>query len=219
MMNNLNGCFTIMDWNMVKGAIRLQVTSNEKDTKGVLYKQYADLYVIPCFQIISDKARKMVKITNKICQYFDITKESVFKTAFENMLSEARLLSNADIIGEILFMNSYTMNYMKDKLPDKFTFLTLTNEYHNNAAAAVFCPEVQMRLSELFPEGYYLLPSSIHEFLIYPYDGCTVENLLEVVKDVNRTLVSKINFLSDNVYYFDKNDNFCIAYSDIKSVC
>lgn len=76
-----------------------------------------------------------------------------------------------------------------------------------------------MRLSELFPEGYYLLPSSIHEFLIYPYDGCTVENLLEVVKDVNRTLVSEIDFLSDNVYYFDKNDNFCIAYSDVKSVC
>ena len=54
-MNNSNGCFTVTDWNKVKGTIRLQTTSNVKDTKHVLCKKYADLYIIPYFQLSSEE--------------------------------------------------------------------------------------------------------------------------------------------------------------------
>lgn len=210
-MNNSTGCFTVTDWNKVKGAIRLQVTSNTEDTKHVLCKKYADLYVIPYFQLPSEGNKRTVKITTKTCEYFDISEDTIFKTALENMLSETKLLTDADILNELLTNTPCLTNYMKDGLPDKFVFLTLTNESHENAAAAIFCSEVQIRLSELFPEGYYILPSSIHEFLIYPHIGCTVKNLLDVVREVNSTAVSPKDYLSGNVYCFDKDGNFCIA--------
>lgn len=72
-MNNSNG------WNKMKGAIRLQVTSNVNDTKNCLCKQYANLYVIPYLLFVSETKRKMIKITKEICKKFDVSEEAVFK--------------------------------------------------------------------------------------------------------------------------------------------
>lgn len=213
-MNNSNGYFTVTDWNKLKGTIRLQATSNVKETKHVLCKKYADLYIIPYFQLSSEENKRMVKITAKTCAYFDVSEDTVFEAAFKNMLSEIILLTDADIITELTTDTPCLMNYMEDPLLDEFVFLTLTNKRHENAAAAIFCPEVQIRLSELFPEGYYLLPSSIHEFLIYPQNGCTIKNLLDIVREVNNTAVFPKDYLSGNVYCFDKIGNFHIAHQE-----
>ena len=60
-------------------------------------------------------------------------------------------------------------------------------------------------METLFPEGYYLLPSSIHEMIIVPKDGnISPKELGEMVRNVNETEVAREEVLSDRIYEFDK---------------
>ena len=77
-----------------------------------------------------------------------------------------------------------------------------------------FAQKYKFVFQNFFPEGYYLLPSSIHEFLIYPQNGCTIKNLLDIVREVNNTAVFPKDYLSGNVYCFDKIGNFHIAHQE-----
>ena len=76
---------------------------------------------------------------------------------------------------------------MEDPLLDEFVFLTLTNKRHENAAAAIFCPRVQPVFQNFLLKDIICLPSRVHEFLIYPQNGCTIKNLLDIVREVNNT--------------------------------
>jgi len=55
----------------------------------------------------------------------------------------------------------------------------------------------------------YILPSSVHELILLREDfvGDSPEELKEMVREVNETAVSEADFLSNNVYYYDRKTN------------
>lgn len=69
----------------------------------------------------------------------------------------------------------------------------------------MFEPQVMDKISKMFPEGFYILPSSLHEVLIIP-DCMDVspKELGAMVREVNRCAVEKVDQLSDRVYRYDK---------------
>ncbi len=55
--------------------------------------------------------------------------------------------------------------------------------------------------------SFYLLPSSIHEVLLVPDQGCgTPEEFATMVREVNATQVAPEERLSDSVYYYNAED-------------
>lgn len=127
------------------------------------------------------------------------------------MLSDVILTTDTDIINEVLTVTFCRKNYMKDDVKTKYCFLVVTNSMRNHAAATIFCSAVQDRLLEIFPEGYYLLPSSVHEFLVVSKNMHTLESLRQIVHTVNNTDLLPEDYLAEDIYYFDKNGNFCMA--------
>lgn len=83
----------------------------------------------------------------------------------------------------------------------------LTNKSSFHGAAVLFYPGVMERLSELLGEGYYVLPSSVHELIIIP-DGfsSSVEQMRETVKSANNNIVSSNELLSYNVFHYSRED-------------
>lgn len=80
----------------------------------------------------------------------------------------------------------------------------LTNENGIHGASALLYPGMPERIRTLMKRNYYLLPSSIHEFLIVPEDPAVcADNLNEMVKEVNATQIRKEELLSDHIYYFN----------------
>ena len=66
-------------------------------------------------------------------------------------------------------------------------------------------PEVLNKLEQLFTEGFYVLPSSVHEVLIVPDNGEMEPKMLgEMVREVNKNEVERQEVLSDRVYSYDK---------------
>lgn len=81
----------------------------------------------------------------------------------------------------------------------------LTNVEKQYGASMITQPEVLNKLEQLFPEGFYVLPSSVHEVLIVPDNGEMEPKMLgEMVREVNKNEVERQEVLSDRVYSYDK---------------
>ena len=123
----------------------------------------------------------------------------------KNMDKECVLNSLDDIVSYPLLDKSISdlPNYMEKRKEDDIPMLVVTNTSKFFGAASIFCERVQNRLDELFPNGYYLVPSSIHEFIAVDKQILIPESLKEVIFDMNKNVVEKEEQLSDAAYYFE----------------
>ena len=75
-------------------------------------------------------------------------------------------------------------------------------------ASALFCQNVCDKIADLLKCNFYLIPSSIHEWILVPereWQGRedSLHELSEMVRTVNREQVDPEEVLSDHAYYYD----------------
>lgn len=79
------------------------------------------------------------------------------------------------------------------------TIYVVTNETGFRGASAILDTN---SLRKQLPKGkYIMLPSSIHEVLLYPNDGSDMEKFVDMVKTVNATEVAPEDQLIDAAYH------------------
>lgn len=80
----------------------------------------------------------------------------------------------------------------------------LTNENGINGAGVILYPGIPEKIYAHVGGNYFLLPSSIHEFLIVPDFGeIHPWKLLTMLREINETQVEEEEVLSNHIYYFD----------------
>ena len=80
----------------------------------------------------------------------------------------------------------------------------ITNQERTNGAACVFYPGVLEGIARECG-SYYLLPSSIHEFIIAEEDTGDADEFVNMVKEINANpnVISSEDILTDNAYHYD----------------
>ena len=79
-----------------------------------------------------------------------------------------------------------------------------TNSDSVLGAGVIMYPGFLKKAAKVLGGNFYLLPSSIHEFLFLPDTGdCDYENLNDMVKTINENEVTLREQLSDRVLYYD----------------
>lgn len=80
----------------------------------------------------------------------------------------------------------------------------LSNTRFYYGAAEVLREDILEKFSRKIGGIFYILPSSVHELILVPESTfiCT-EYLREMVKEVNKDVVTKEEWLLENVYYYD----------------
>ena len=58
-------------------------------------------------------------------------------------------------------------------------------------------------LDTLGTDKMVVIPSSIHELIVVPYNE-SIDDINAIVEEVNRTTVSAEDVLSGHIYYYDK---------------
>lgn len=151
------------------------------------------------------------KINYTLMDNWGVSKDKLFLQAFENarMKDEAVLTSISEVIREGYFDIPETTNLLHGEevaqIDSDEMMLVLSNESRSYGATAILYPGVAEKISEFFPQGYYVLPSSLHETLIVPKSArLSARELGAMVREVNDVAVSKEDVLSDRVYEFDK---------------
>ena len=197
--------------------IIVQLINTEKNKellKTVPSKQIFDLSII--LRRVHDISRgrfatSMVK--NEHLQFLDISEEELFEIAIENT---GRLLSP-----EILSMCDIFMDYPEDMWLADPDFMeatkgqyVMTNKYRMHGAVSVLFENELHKLAEKVGCNLYLCPSSIHEFVIFPDMDEDMKNCIHnIVKEANQTSVSEDDFLSDSLYYYDREQR------EIRRIC
>ena len=79
----------------------------------------------------------------------------------------------------------------------------LTNPVMYYGAAGILRTDLLEKLAQLKETDLYILPSSVHEVIVLPALDCwDVDELRQMVKSVNACSVDKMDWLSDEVYYY-----------------
>ncbi len=86
------------------------------------------------------------------------------------------------------------------ELPDIWV---VSNREKMNGAAAILCQGTIEKLKERIGDKFVILPSSVHELICLSTDGMDENYLSGMVSDINRTMVSAQEKLTDQVMIFE----------------
>lgn len=103
------------------------------------------------------------------------------------------------------------------KLGDCIPLQAVTNSKMCLGAALMINKENLDLIHESFAGNFWILPSSVHEFMILPDEGNeNAEELLNIVTEINREIVSDDDKLSDSVYYYDGEKIIVCAHKEAR---
>ena len=192
----------IQDPCWMKEHVYLRMTSDVQYAEQYLNKKVADLYLVPYIRFSESYT---TNITPSHLHLLKVTENELFALAMKNMDKDCALYSTEDVVFGALFghENSSLPNYMEEELEYDIPMMAVTNHSTNLGAASIFCERIQKRLEDIFPDGFYLIPSSIHEFLAVDKKISTPESLKEMISDINRDKVDVEDRLSDAAYCFE----------------
>ena len=110
-----------------------------------------------------------------------------------------------------------------DNLHDVFAYITdeslpflealnmhiLTNYLKIHGATCMVYPGLLEEIAEVFEDDLIIIPSSIHETLVFPKenlpDEYSIEHLNDMIQEVNETQLTDDEILSDHIYWYHRN--------------
>ena len=182
---------------------------NETLVEQSISKEFLDLSAVVRVVLKMDKeGMSSMALSKKDAENLGMTEEEIYAAALANTL---RLFPP-----KLMNLGRYVEMSIGAELPlgeDEVTTYILTNQKEVDGAIYFMSPEVVGAIAEALEDDLYILPCSVNEVLLVRAseleDG--VDELKEMVRDVNETVVSEKDILSYSVYYYDKENGITIA--------
>lgn len=170
----------LTEFESVKNKIRARLYSNE--TKAEVFKSakeygFEDLILVPYIENVIENGS--VKINNALLKAWGVDAETVMETAMANV---------EYVIGGFLGAMTVVSN----------------DRIGSGAFGASSVIKARRELEEMFPNGYVVIPSSVHEVIVQPYPETEDDYnyMLDIVREINDTQLAPEERLSYNVYKF-----------------
>ncbi len=142
-------------------------------------------------------------ITNTLIAKWNISIAELFKDALANMQakSPAEIQSIFEVItGKKEALDDDLENAAK-AIGEPIPYV-LTNKDKFMGAAVVLYPGMLESCAEKMGGDYYLLPSSIHEFLLAPVSVMPPDEIQTMIRTINQTEVAPEEVLADHAYLY-----------------
>ncbi len=211
----------ITDYENIKDKVFIKVINTEKNEElleGVPHFNYLDVSIVFYVGVkLKKKEKGSILITNSLFDMFDVKLDTLYADAkknnryvnnlylkpIEEVLKELfKETGNTKGLNEEEFMNELPLDEMSNSL------FVLSNESRTFGAAYLCDQETLSYFASTINEGFYIIPSSIHELILIPESKVDDSGyLIEMVRTINEQEVPIEDVLSDNVYYFNKCEN------------
>lgn len=166
--------------------IFFQVINTEKNKTLLLehpHREYLDLSIIYRYAVnLSDNDIATAMINYNLMDEFKLTEEELYEAAYKN-----------------------TRRLMKPKVtsPGFTGFYMISNDLNIFGANGILYKDIIAKEAKKLGTDIYLIPSSIHEFLIQPVSNTLKpKDLKEVIKDANEHVIDPEIYLSDSLYIY-----------------
>ncbi len=187
----------LQDWEKAKNLVEVRLINTEKNKdllKNIPFVPFLNLSAV--FFIKLDETENGMAtawVNQKLQKLYGVNTEILYQQAVQNMENQEKIMSLGEIFGSI--------SGAEECCGDMYI---LTNRSSTYGASLLLSEQVREKLSVKFQgEDLFLLPSSVHEWILVPVKGAfEPEQLLETVKAVNAEEVGEKEFLADTVYLF-----------------
>lgn len=166
--------------------IFFQIINTEKNKTLLLeipHREYLDLSIIYRYAVnISDNDIATTTINYILMDEFKLTEEELYEAAYKN-----------------------TRRILKPKVvsPGFPGFYMITNDQNIFGANGILYKDIIAKEAKKLNTDIYLIPSSIHEFLIQPISNTLKpKDLKEIIKDANEHVIDPEDYLSDSLYIY-----------------
>lgn len=195
----------ITDFEKVKPLLRVRLYNN---TTTAEVKRDAEQYgfegliIVPAIEFTNQQfGIGLVKVTTKMLDGWGKTPKEIIDIAIENTKGKYVIKGMTEIIMEMQGIPEEERETFRNMIGNEETMYVISNDTRcYGAIGAIFARE---ELERRFPNGYVILPSSVHEVICVPITGDINENeLTQMVQEVNATQVSPEERLADRAFYF-----------------
>lgn len=228
---NFNVSF-FLNYEKLKNYLVYRVINKEKNRellKDVPYRELQDLAIV-CHCLIENEeiGTGSILIHHHHLKSWKIEEEQLFLDASENSprLEPYRVHKMSTLVKEILaetvekkveeICQEYpqnkeellenTLEQMAEEMEEgQIPMYVLTNTRRYYGAASLFYKDVMEKISEIFNNDYYVLPSSVHEvILLEKTEDIRPQVINEMIREVNRTQVEEEEWLGDHAYLYSR---------------
>ena len=162
---------------------------------------FEDLILVPYVNMDMSDISGMsgsVKLKNEHLKHWGVSENEVFKAAIKNTKNDVEIKDMMEIVAQMEGIPEDIVAQMTAGRPRQLVVSNKSNIY--GAAAILGCIE---QLKEQYEDGFFVIPSSVHEVIVLPVtEEFDKESLDSMVRDVNATVVSSEDFLADGTYFF-----------------
>ena len=135
-------------------------------------------------------------------EHLGVTENDLYTFATKNTrkLYAPSIMSLTDIVSKIDNQSQEDVSNTPE------TIFVLTNFKKHFGASCILYPDVLKNFCiEKNMDGVYMIPSSVHEFLLLVMDKKYVNcgYVKQMIKEANRESLEKEDVLSDNLYYYN----------------
>ena len=165
------------------------------------HKDFLDLSIIMRWEVTCGGKRSVVKISNEVLKCWDIDQESLFHEALSNTMKKfpGRVETLDHVVEEITGISINGTGNMPMHSP----FYYMGTDNLSNGSISVVYPGMLRKMYEALGEAYYLIPSSINEFLALPMSFEPFpERIREIILSVNEDVLPRMEVLSNSLYIY-----------------
>lgn len=202
-----------MDFERMKDNIVAQLVNRKTNTavlNAIPHTDVAEDMAVIYREVISidQDGMSSILINNDMLKEWNLPVEELHEIALNNTpkLAPIKIQKLTDVILNLMESQNVSEEEIEmfreacESMEDPLQMTVVTTENAVNGATAVLYPEFQEWLKS-YGENAVILPSSVSEVIcIKPEAGHSIEELKELVCEVNQNVVSKEEYLSDNVY-------------------
>lgn len=205
---------TVWDYEKVRDKIIFKLINTEHNRellKRVPNRSFCDLSIV--FMVhFGDREKGICTalILDEHMAFWNVTVDDLYDAAMKNT---PRLLPDTftgmdEMIRKIFLQEECDETIEIEAEVESVPFYVLTNRLGIFGAACLLYPGVVKKYANELNCDLYVLPSSVHETLLLPYDkDLNVDELREMVQNVNRSEVALEDRLSGQVYIYQRSED------------
>lgn len=193
------------DYDKAKSRIIMKVVNTEKNKKllqevpNIPFYDLSIVFLVDVTQAMNEVAT--ILIYNQHLNLWDVDVEELYNLAKEN--TPRQLQPRLDDLHDVFeYITGEELPFL-----EMMGIKILTNHLKIHGATCIAYPELLKEVYDIFESNVIIIPSSIHEVLVFPEknmpEGCILQDLNIMVQEVNGTQLAGHEILSDHVYRFN----------------
>lgn len=210
----------LLDLDSIRHRLAFRIVNtqlNQEQLSDIPHIPYLDLAII--FYIYLDDTscgNLTALVSNAQLKLWNITETELYRIAFDN--TPTLLPPTIQTMEHVLFRLAETelgQDYSEElisqfapKDPDAVPIYVLTNRLGIYGSSCILYKDQLKNFAAQLERDLVLLPSSVHEVLILPYEDClSLKALSEMVSSINETEISPEDLLSDHIYFYSRSSD------------